>query len=154
MMKSDPFPLPSTKYILEMVVGHKMLSLLNKFIGYNQVKVVPEDQPKICFIMECGAYATRVISSGLMSAPSIFQRGVMTIFAEFLNDFIKIFLDDFNIYGTKADHIKHLKCCLQRCRECGLSFNPNKCMICMTWGRLLGHVVCKEKILIDSKKSL
>src|ERR1700738_1920331 len=87
-----------------------------------------------------------------MSAPSTFQRGVMTIFAEFLNDFMKVFLDDFSIYGTKADHIKHLKLCLQRCRECGLSLNPEKCMICVTSGRLLGHVVCKEGLLIDPKK--
>jgi hypothetical protein len=87
------------------------------FSGYNQVRVAPENQPKTCFITEWGAYATRVMSFGLMSAPSTFQRGVMTIFAEFLNDFMKEFLDDFSIYGTKADHIKHLKLCLQRCRE-------------------------------------
>jgi hypothetical protein len=87
-----------------------------------------------------------------MSAPSTFQRGVMTIFVEFLNDFMKLFLDNFSIYGRKADKIKYLKLCLQRCKECGLSLNPEKCMICVTSGRLLGHVVCKEGLLIDSKK--
>jgi hypothetical protein len=121
-----------------------MLSLLDGFSGYNQVRVAPEDQPKTCFITEWGAYATRVMSFGLMSAPSTFQRGVITIFTEFLNDFMKVFLDDFSImYGKKTDHIKHLKLCLQRCRECGLSLNPEKCMICVTSGRLLGHMVCK-----------
>jgi hypothetical protein len=131
MTKFDPFPLPFTEEILEMVGGHEMLSLLDGFSGYNQVKVAPED-------------ATRVMSFGLMSAPFTFQKAVMTISAEFLNNFMKVFLDDFKIYGTKADHIKHLKLCLQRCRECRLCLNPEKCMICVTSERLLSHVVCKK----------
>ena len=101
--KSDPFPLPFTEEILETVAGHEILSLLDGFSGYNQVRVAPEDQPKTCFITEWGAYATRVMSFGLMSAPSTFQRGVMTIFAEFLNDFMKVFLDDFSIYGSPME---------------------------------------------------
>ena len=84
-----------------------------------------------------------------MSPPSTFQRGVMIIFAEFLNNFMKVFLDDFSIYGTKTDHIKHLKLCLQRCKEYGLSLNPEKCI---TSGRLLDHVICREGLLIDPKK--
>ena len=76
----------------------------------------------------------------------------MTIFAEFLNDFMKVFLDDFSIYETKTDYIKHLKFCPQRCRECGLNLNPEKCMICVISERLLGHVVCKEGLLIVPKK--
>ena len=87
-----------------------------------------------------------------MSTQFTFQRGVMTIFAEFLNNFMKVFLNDFSIYEIKTDHIKHLKVCLQRCRECGLSLNPEKCMICVISEMSLGHVVCKERLLIDPKK--
>ena len=81
--KYDPFPLPFMEKILETIAGHEMLSLLDWFSGYNQVRVAPKGQPKTCFITEWGAYATRVMSFGLMSAPSTFQRGVMTIFVEF-----------------------------------------------------------------------
>ena len=59
------------------------------------------------------------MSFGLMNAPLTFQNRIMIIFTEFLIDHMKIFLGDFNIYGTKTDHIKHLKLCFQRCRECG-----------------------------------
>ena len=52
MTKSAPFPLPFTEEILETVAGHESLSLLDGFSGYNQVRVVPEDQPKTCFISE------------------------------------------------------------------------------------------------------
>ena len=41
------------------------------------------------------------MSFGLMSAQSTSHRGVMTIFVEFLNNFMKVFLDNFNIYGTR-----------------------------------------------------
>lgn len=52
MTKSNPFPLLFMEEILEMVVEHEMLSLLDRFNGYNQRKVVPKDQPKTCFIAE------------------------------------------------------------------------------------------------------
>ena len=46
MTISGLFPSMFTKEILEMLVGHKMLSLLDGFSGYNQVRVAPVDQPK------------------------------------------------------------------------------------------------------------
>jgi hypothetical protein len=48
----ETFPLSFTEEILETVAGHKILSLLDGFNGYNQVRVASEDQPKICFITE------------------------------------------------------------------------------------------------------
>ena len=41
MTKSNPFPLPFTKEILEIVARHEFLSLLNMFSGYNQVRIAP-----------------------------------------------------------------------------------------------------------------
>ena len=92
------------------------------------------------------------MSFGLMSAPATFQRTVMEIFAEYLDKFMKVFLDVFSIYGNKGEHLQHIELCLQKCRENGLSLNLEKCMIWVTSGRLLGHVVCKEALLVDPKK--
>ena len=50
----------------------------------------------------------------------------MEIFAEYLDKFMKVFLDDFSIYGSRDEHLQHIKLCLQKCRENGLSLNPGK----------------------------
>lgn len=76
-----------------------------------------------------------------MSAPTTFQRTIMSIFAEHLDKFMKVFLNDFSIYGSKDEHLQHIELCLQKCQENRLSLNQEKCMIWVTLGRLLGHVV-------------
>lgn len=93
------------------------------FSGYNQIRIAPKDQLKTCFITEWGAFAYRVMSFGLMNAPATFQRAVLEIFVEYLDKVMKVLLDDFSIYGSKDEHFQHIKVCLQKCQENGLSLN-------------------------------
>ena len=39
----DNYPLPKKDHILQRVVGSKRISLLDGFLGYNQVLVCPDD---------------------------------------------------------------------------------------------------------------
>lgn len=99
--KYDPFPLSFIKEIIKMLASHEMLTLLDGFYIYNQVRVALGGQPKTCFLTKWGIYATKVMS---LNAPSTFQRGIMTIFAKYLNDFIKVFLDNLSVYGQRQSH--------------------------------------------------
>ena len=47
----DNYPLPKMDQILQRVVGSERISTMDGFSGYNQVKVLPEDQQKIDFTM-------------------------------------------------------------------------------------------------------
>jgi hypothetical protein len=47
-----------------------------------------------------------------MCAPATFQRGMMKILANYMDEFLKVCLDDFTVYETKEDHIAHLEKCL------------------------------------------
>jgi hypothetical protein len=40
---------------------------------------------------------------------------------------MKIFLDDFIVYNDMDSHLQKLKLCFQKCRQYGISLNPNKC---------------------------
>ena len=137
---------------MKAVAGHEMYTLMDGYSGYNQIMIALEDQLKTSFIIEYRAFAYRVMPFGLMCAPATFQRGMMKIFADYLDKFMKVFLDDFTVYGTKGDHIEHLEKYLIKCRENGVSLNPEKCYFCVNSGRLLGHVVCQEGLLVDPKK--
>lgn len=89
---------------------------------------------------------------GLKCAPATFQRTIMRAFEEFLNKFLQVFLDDFTVYRTKHIHIEHLRKCLKRCRKVDISLNPEKCTFAISSSTLLGHVICKDGILVDPTK--
>ena len=46
----DALPLPFVDNVLDTVGGHEMYSLLDGFIGYNQVRMHPDDQEKTTII--------------------------------------------------------------------------------------------------------
>ena len=39
----DNYALPTMDHILKMVVGSKVMSMLDGYLGYNQISVTPED---------------------------------------------------------------------------------------------------------------
>lgn len=43
---NDYFPLPNIEMIVDLTTGNKMLSLKDGFSGYNQIRIMPEDQHK------------------------------------------------------------------------------------------------------------
>ena len=89
---------------------------------------------------------------GLTTTPTTFQRTITEIFGEYIPAFMQVFLDDFAVYGTAAEHFQHLWLCLDWCRTTRLSLNPAKCAFGVTSGALLGHIVSKQGIAVDPNK--
>ena len=46
----DSFPLPRIDQLVDSTIGHKLLTFMDAFSGYNQIKMVKEDQEKTAFI--------------------------------------------------------------------------------------------------------
>jgi hypothetical protein len=40
---------------------------------------------------------------GLCNAPATFQRCMMAIFADFINNIMEVFMDDFSVYGKSFE---------------------------------------------------
>ena len=65
---------------------------------------------------------------GLCNAPATFQRCMMAIFSDFIEDIMEVFMDDFSVCGTNFDHcLKNLSKVLQRCEDMNLVLNWKKC---------------------------
>jgi hypothetical protein len=60
---------------------------------------------------------------------------------------MKIFLDDFIVY-----HLQKLILCFQKCKEYGISLNPDKCAFMVFLRTILGFIVSKEGKILDPKK--
>jgi len=150
--RKDHHPLPFSDMILDKVAGSERFSFLDGYAGYNQIHIRPEDQSKTTFTTEWGTFAFRRMPFGLCNAPATFQRAMMVIFQDFLQDFMEVFIDDFCVYGTSADHPKHLEKTFARCRQAGLALQAEKCFLAMTEGILLGHKISKKGIEVDYDK--
>jgi len=150
--RKDHHPLPFSDMILDKVAGSERFSFLDGFAGYNQIHIRKEDQSKTTFTTDWGTFAFARMPFGLCNAPATFQRAMMVIFNDFLRNFMEVFIDDFCVYGSTADHPEHLRQTFERCRWAGLSLQAEKCFLAMTEGILLGHKISKKGIEVDYDK--
>jgi hypothetical protein len=138
--------------VLENVGGHEAYSFTDGFSGYHQIKIAQEDRHKTTFATEWGSYQYTVMPFGLKNAPTIFSRVVIAAFKEFIHQFLKVYLDDWTIYSLLKNHVEVLRLMLERCRQCQISLNIKKCIFGTPFGILLGHIVCKQGLLVDLAK--
>ncbi|KAL1568807.1 hypothetical protein AAHA92_00369 [Salvia divinorum] len=90
---------------------------------------------------------------GLCNAPGTFQRCMMSIFLDLLEECIEIFMDDFTVYGDFFETcLHHLDVVLERCRSKSLVLNYEKCHFMVTEGIVLGHIVSERGIQVDQAK--
>ena len=149
----DNYPLPKMDHILERVVGATRISMLDGFSGYNQVLVDPKDQEKTTFIAPWGTFMYAKMPFSLMNARATFQRAMDIAFAEEINKFVVIYLDDITIYSrNENEHVSHLRKIFLKCRKYGISLNPKKSNFAMMEGKLLGHIISGEGIRIDPNR--
>ena len=69
----DDFPLPHIDDLVDNTAIYALLSFMDEFSGYNQIKMAPEDMEKTSFITPWGMYYYKVIPFGLKNASVTYQ---------------------------------------------------------------------------------
>ena len=77
-----------------MTAKYEMLSLMDGFFDYNQIRIAPEDQPKIAFTCPWGTYYWNVMPFGLKNAGATYQRAMTTIFHDYMHILMEDYVDD------------------------------------------------------------
>jgi hypothetical protein len=148
----DPFPTPFTDEVLENVGGQEAYSFTDGFSGYHQIRIALEDRHKTTFSTEWGSFQYTIMPFGLKNAPTIFSRVVVAAFKDFIHKFLEVYLDDWTMFSLLKDHVEVLRLMLDRCKQCQISLNIKKCIFSAPFWILLGHVVCKQGLLVDPAK--
>jgi hypothetical protein len=87
-----------------------VFSKIDLQLGYHQLKVRECDISKTAFILRYGMYEFTVMSFGLTNAPAYFMYMMNTVFMEYLDKFIVVFIDDILVYSrNKEEHEGHLR---------------------------------------------
>nr|KYP75161.1 Transposon Ty3-I Gag-Pol polyprotein [Cajanus cajan] len=92
--RKDHFPLPFIDQMLGRLAGKSHYYFLNGFSGYFYIHIAPKDQENTIFTYPFGTFAYRRMPYGLCNAPGTFQRCMLSIFSDFLENCIEVFMDD------------------------------------------------------------
>ncbi|GJU69819.1 reverse transcriptase domain-containing protein [Tanacetum coccineum] len=114
--RKDHFPLPFMDQMLERLTGNEYYCFLDGFSGYFQIPIDPKDQEKTTFTCPYGTFAYRRMPFGLCNAPGTFQRCMMAIFHDMIEETMEVFMDDFSVFGDSfSSCLSHLDKMLKRC---------------------------------------
>ncbi|XP_050290281.1 uncharacterized protein LOC126728515 [Quercus robur] len=80
----DSFLLLRINQLVDSTAGHKLLSFMDAFFGYNQILMDEDNQEKTLFIASQGLYCYKVMPFGLKNAGATYQRLVNRKFLGFM----------------------------------------------------------------------
>ena len=67
---------------------------MNRFLGYNQIKMAQEDMEKSSFITPWGTYYYKVMPFGLKNAGATYQRAATTLLHDLIHKEVEVYVDD------------------------------------------------------------
>ncbi|KAA0040400.1 ty3-gypsy retrotransposon protein [Cucumis melo var. makuwa] len=147
------YPLPKIDDLFDQLQGATVFSKIDLRSGYHQLKIKDGDVPKTAFHSRYGHYEFIVMSFGLTNAPAVFMDLMNSVFREFLDTFVIVFIDDILIYSkTETEHEEHLRMVLQTLRDNKLYAKFSKCEFWLKQVSFLGHVVSKAGVSVDPAK--
>ena len=119
--------------MLDRLARHLYYCFLDSYSCYNQIAIAPEDQEKTTFTCPYDTYAFRRMSFRLCNAPATFQRCMMSIFPDLVEEVMEIIMDDFSMYGLSFENrLENLETVFQRCKDKNLALNWEKCHFMVT----------------------
>jgi hypothetical protein len=149
----NKYPLHRIEDLFDQLRGASVFSKIDIRSGYQQLRIRPSDIPKTAFITKYGLYGFIVMSFGLTNAPAIFMNLMNSVFMDYLDKFVVVFIDDILIYSqSEEEHADHLNMVLQRLREHQLYAQLRKCEFWIDEVLFLGHIINEDGLAVDPKK--
>ena len=138
----DSFPLPRIDQLMDSTVSHKLLTFMDAFSGYNQIKMAEEDQAKTAFITSQGLYCYKVMPFGLKNAGATYQRLVNKMFNKQMGRNMEVYVDDMLVKSKEElTHLDDLTEMFATLKQYQMKLNPGKCVFGVVSGKFLGFMV-------------
>ena len=105
----DSYPLPQINLIVDTTAGHALLSFMDIYSRYNQIRIYPDDKDKTSFITNQGTYCYKVMPFGLKNARATYQWLVNLMFKPFIGTCMDVYVDDLLVKCMQEDgHLEYL----------------------------------------------
>ena len=151
--RKDHYPLLFLDHMLDRLIGHSHYCFLDGYSGYNHIMVNSKDREMTTFTCPYGTFGFKRMSFGLCNALATFQRCMIAIFLDLIENIMEVFMDDFSVYGGSFDNcLDNLEVVLQRCREKNLVLNWEICHFMVKEGIVLIHLISSKGLKVDKEK--
>jgi hypothetical protein len=151
--KKDDFPLERVDKIIDDAANSEMLSLLDMFSGYHQIRVRKEDEEKTSFITPFRTFCFVRMPEGLKNAGCTFSRMIAIVLHPQIRRNILAYVDDIVVKSVqRKDHISDLEETFVNMRAANLKLNPEKCVFGIHKGKVLGCLVSTKGIEANPDK--
>ena len=145
------YPMRTFEEVTAQLANAKYFTVLDATSGYWSVQLDEHSSYYTTFNTPFGRWRFKRLAFGLNCSQDIFQQKLDQAF-EGLPGVTGI-VDDLVIWGrTKDEHDQNLRQVLNRARQKGIKFNPEKCVICTTQVSYFGHILSDQGIKPDPKK--
>lgn len=143
----DSYPLPCIDQLVYGSWSHQMLSFLDAFLGYNQIKMKKEDEEKTSFITEFDTLYYTMMSFDLKNGGVTCQRMMNQVFNKQLGRNLEVYVDDMVVKSTIAEaHTADLKEVFEVLKKNNMRLNPKKCVFEVKAGKFLGFMITERGI--------
>jgi len=144
---NDPYPLPNIDRLIDSASGYQIISFMDAYSGYNQIKMDPLDVPKTTFMTNNKNYHYEAISFGLRNVSATFQRSMDAIFVGQIRRNLEVYIDDLVVKTSKdATHASDLGEIFEQVRKFNMRLNPAKCTFRVQMGKFLGFLLTRRGI--------
>ena len=149
----DDCPLPHIDVLMDNMARIVLMSFMDGFSGYNQIKMAPKGMTKTTFTIECGIHYYTVMSFGLKNAGETYQRMATTLLHDMMDNEVEVYVDDMIVKSKdRESHTINLRKFFERIKEYRLRLNPQKCTFRVTIEKLLGFLMSDRGIEVDPSK--
>ena len=149
----DRYPLPWIDLLLDRLGQARVFIKLGLAQGYHQIAMAEDSIAKTAFCTHLGQWEFIVMPFGLYNAPSTFQWLMNKVFAEEINSFVLVYLDDILIYSRSIEeHWDHLQHAMEKLRQAKLYGCLHKCEFLKDKVDYLGFEVSVEGVNASPEK--
>jgi hypothetical protein len=103
----NKYPLPRIEDLFDQLRGASMFSKIDLRSGYHQLMIQPLDIPKTTFITKYGLYEFTVMPFGLTNVPAFFMYLMNSVFMDYLDKFVEVFIDDILYIPRMSKNMKN-----------------------------------------------
>jgi hypothetical protein len=148
----DEFPLPRIDSLVDAAATSELISLLDCYLGYHQIWMKKEDEPKPSFTTPNGSYCYLRMPKGLKNARGSFNRMTSKFLSSQIGRNVLTYIDDVIVKSTKQEnHIANLQETFANFRKASLKLNPEKCVFGVK-GKFLGCLVSTKGVEANPSK--
>jgi hypothetical protein len=149
----DPYPLSRIDQIVDSTSGCDLLSFIDAYSSFHQIKMVEDDRKHTAFVTVDGLYCYIVMPYGLLNALPTFARAMNITLGDLVREIVEVYVDDIVVKTKESNSLlENLAQVFDKLRATSTKLNPEKCVFGVSAGKVLGFLVSHRGIEANPDK--